>query len=460
MITAELLAKHDRPGPRYTSYPTAVDFTDTFGPDEHADRLRAAARGRPNQALSLYVHLPFCKARCAFCACHVVVARNPRLVTGYLDRVIAEASLVASGLSGRRRVDQMHWGGGTPTAYEPSELKLLHGALEHCFDIAPNAELAVEVDPRVTTIEHIDTLAGLGFNRLSMGVQDLDPEVQALIGRHQTTEQTADLYAAARSAGFRSINLDLIHGLPGQTETTMRQTLDTVLDMRPDRLAVYPFAFVPWMRPHQRRIDETLIPDTLTRLHLFAQTRNALVDAGYRPIGMDHFALPSDDLAVADAAGTLGRTFMGYTPSASAEVVALGTSGISDIDGAYAQNHRRLASYLAAVDSGELPVERGHRLTADDLLRREVITAVMCRWSVDLGEVARRHGVEASTYFSNELTALSEAGGLVDEGLATVDGLQIRLTDQGRPFVRRLAQVFDAHTGRRSTDRPTFSRAL
>lgn len=459
MITAELLERHDRPGPRYTSYPTAVDFTEEFGPDEYARRLAAAA-ARVGEPLSLYVHLPFCRARCSFCACHVVVARDPGVAAGYLERVVAEASLVARHLGERRGLDQLHWGGGTPTSYEPAQMRHLFAALSAEFEILPGAEVAVEVDPRVTTPEHLDTLAELGFDRVSMGVQDLDPEVQRLIGRHQTVDQTVTLFEQARSLGFRSINLDLIHGLPGQDEATMAATLEAVVAMRPDRLAVYPFAFVPWMRPHQRRIDEATVPGTATRLELLAQVRNALIDAGYRAIGMDHFALPGDDLAVADRAGTLGRTFMGYTPTASADVVALGSSGISDIDGAYAQNHRRLASYLQAIDAGMLPIERGYRLDADDLVRRDVITTVMCRWGVDLAEVATRHGIDAPSYFAAELAALSAPDGLVSEGLATVEGVAVALTDLGRPFVRRLAQVFDAHTNRRPADRPTFSKAV
>jgi oxygen-independent coproporphyrinogen III oxidase len=459
VITAELLERHDRPGPRYTSYPTAVDFTEQFGPEDHGERLRAAS-AKGDKPLSLYVHLPFCRARCSFCACHVVVARDPQVALGYLARVIAETTLVAGNLGGRRRLDQLHWGGGTPTSYDPDELRRLHRAIVSEFDLLPGAEAAVEVDPRVTTRAHLEALVDLGFNRISMGVQDLDQEVQRLIGRHQTVAQTIRLFEQARGLGFRSINLDLIHGLPGQDESTMEATLDAVIHMRPDRLAVYPFAYVPWMRPHQRRIHEETIPATAARLELLAQVTNTLSAAGYRAIGMDHFALPEDDLARADDASTLGRNFMGYTPSASSEVVALGTSGISDLEGAYAQNHRRLASYLQAVDEGVLPVERGYRLDADDLLRRDVIISIMCRWGVDLADAAERHAVDATAYFAPEIRALHAPDGLVAEGLATVDGLDVRLTDRGRPFVRRLAQIFDAHTPRRPGDGPTFSRAI
>lgn len=459
MITAEILARHDRPSPRYTSYPTAVDFTDDFGPDDFEECLRRAA-AHPKEPLSMYVHLPFCRSRCSFCACHVVVARDPRVAEAYLDRVIREIPLLAEGLGPRRRLSQLHWGGGTPTSYPPNALERLQRAVRDQFDLLPGAEVAVEVDPRVTTAEHLDSLAGLGFDRLSMGVQDLDPTVQRLIGREQTAEETFRLYEHARSLGFRSINLDLIHGLPGQTLDTMEATLDSVVAMRPDRLAVYSFAFVPWMRPHQRRMDTSNLPTAEVKMALLARVSNRLTAAGYRAIGMDHFALPGDDLAVAAAEGTLGRNFMGYTPSASTEVVAIGTSGISDVAGSYAQGHRRLASYLQEVDAGRHPIERGYRLDADDLLRRDVIMAIMCRWGVDLAAVTQRHGLDAAAYFAAELEALTAPGGLVDEGLATVDDLEVRLTELGHPFVRRLARVFDAHADRRTADGPTFSRAI
>jgi len=458
-VSAKLLARHDRPGPRYTSYPTAVEFSDDFGSEDYGDRLEAAAE-RTDDGLSIYVHLPFCEARCSFCACHVVVTKRPEISEPYVDRIIAEADLVVSRLGDRRRVVQYHWGGGTPTHHPPERLRSLHERLTERVEIDPAAEVAVEVDPRVTTMAHLETLAELGFNRISLGVQDLDPNVQRLIGRDQTRQETEDLYARARRLGFESINFDLIYGLPGQDSTTLDQTLDAVVAMRPDRLAVYSFAFVPWMRPHQKRIDDALLPGTETKFGLLAQVVATLTGAGYRQIGMDHFALPDDELVTAADDGTLTRTFMGYTTKRDTDTVALGTSGISDVDGAYAQNHRRLASYYEMIDNGRLPIERGYRLDRDDRIRRYVITELMCNGVIDLDDAGRRFGFEGGSYFAQELRALQEPGGLAEEGLARVDGAVVRTTGLGNLFVRRLAVLFDVHTARRSGERPMFSRTV
>ncbi len=458
-VTPELLARHDRSGPRYTSYPTAVEFSEDFGPGEYAERLAAAAR-QSDQPLSLYVHLPFCEARCSFCACHVVVAKRPEVSDPYLGRVVAEADLIAERLGDRRRLVQYHWGGGTPTHYTPDVLVELHRGLLQNFELALDAEVAIEVDPRVTTTAHLEALADSGFNRLSLGVQDLDPEVQRLIGRNQTEEQTVALYHEARRLGFKSINLDLIYGLPGQDEDTMERTLDTVLALRPDRLAVYSFAFVPWMRRHQRRLDEALLPGAEEKFALLAGVVAKLTGGGYRQIGMDHFALPEDDLVRSAEAGTLNRNFMGYTTRRNTEVVALGTSGISDVGGSYAQNHRRLASYYQDVDNGRPPIERGYLLDGDDQLRRHVITELMCNGVVDLAEAASRFGFPGSEMFADEVATLLSPGGLVEEGLATVDGSTVGATELGMLFVRRLASVFDVHTARRSDERPVFSKTI
>lgn len=458
-VTPELLRRHDRPGPRYTSYPTAVDFSPDFDASSYESTLRGAAL-RDADPLSLYVHLPFCEARCSFCACHVVITRDPKVASAYVDRVKREAAMVAGLLGERRRLSQYHWGGGTPTHHAPEVLADIHTELVRHFEILPGAELAVEVDPRVTTRAHLELLSDLGFNRLSLGVQDLDPGVQRMIGRNQTLSQTLSLYEDARGLGFHSINFDLIYGLPGQDLGTMSSTLDRVVEMRPDRLAVYSFAFVPWMRPHQKRLDSSLFPDVDLKFGLLAQVVTRLVSAGYHQIGMDHFALPDDELAEAARSGTLNRNFMGYTTQGETEVIALGTSGISDVGAAYAQSHRRLASYYESVDAGVLPTERGYALNADDRIRRWVITQIMCNGKVDLDVCAARFGIDAVTYFTSELSELSEPGGLVDEGMVEMSLPVISTSDVGRLFVRRLATVFDAHTGERPTDRPVFSRTV
>jgi oxygen-independent coproporphyrinogen-3 oxidase len=461
-VTPELLARHDRPGPRYTSYPTAVEFTDAFGPDDHAARLDEAAES-PQERLSLYVHLPFCAARCSFCGCHVVVTRRPEVASPYLGRVIDEAALVADHLGDRRVLGQYHWGGGTPTFHTPDELVALHEALLEHFEMAPEAEVAVEVDPRETTVEHLEALRAVGFNRLSMGVQDVDPGVQDLIGRHQTWEQTVAAHETARRLGFDSVNVDLIYGLPGQDEDSFAATLERIVTLAPDRLAVYSFAHVPHIARHQRRIDTDALPDRDTKFALLANAIETLTNAGYTQIGMDHFARPSDDLAQALDQGTLSRNFMGYTVQRQSDVIALGSSGISDVRGGYAQGHKRLASYYEAVDAGRLPIERGVRLTADDLVRRQVITELMCNGIVDLNDVGARFELRADEYFANELDALAAPGGPVEEGLVDVDGPIVAATPVGRLFIRNVAMVFDAYLSAGPADpgtRPVFSRTV
>jgi oxygen-independent coproporphyrinogen-3 oxidase len=457
-LTPELLGRFDKAGPRYTSYPTAVEFSPSFDPNRYGERLDHAAR-TPTGPLSLYVHLPFCEARCSFCGCHVVVARRESVADAYLGRVIDEAKIIAERLGERRRLVQYHWGGGTPTYYRPEDLERLHRGLLSEFELDPAAEVSLEVDPRVTSRAHLEVLRNLGFNRVSLGVQDLDPRVQDMIGRHQTWDQTRTLYADARDLGYESINMDLIYGLPGQTESTYAETLDRVLELRPDRLAVYSFAYVPWVRPNQKRIDPQTLPDRDLKFALLSMVATGLVSGGYQAIGMDHFALPEDELATAQREGTLTRNFMGYTTKRGTEMVALGSSGISDVAGAYAQNHKRLASYYQAIDAGELPIERGVELTEDDRLRRYVITELMCNGVVRYDDVERRFGIVFGDYFLPELTSLTAAGGLVDEGLVTVLPGAVRATELGSVFIRNVAMTFDAYLAA-TRDGPVFSRTV
>lgn len=457
-LSPELLERHDRPGPRYTSYPTAVEFSEDFTAADHAERLQRL-RMRPDAPVSLYTHLPFCEARCSFCACHVVVTRRRSVADAYLERIEREAEIVAGHIGEGHPLVQYHWGGGTPTYYAPEALARLHRSLTRWFAVHDDAEIAAEVDPRVTTAEHLETMRSLGFNRLSFGVQDLDPDVQRRIGRDQTAAETVALYRTARDLGYGSINLDLIYGLPGQTTDTVAATLDTVVELRPERLAIYSFAYVPWMRPHQKRMGDEDLPDRRLKYELVSMIAGRLTDAGYRAIGMDHFALPADELAVAAESGTLTRNFMGYTTRRSADVVALGTSGISDVSGAYAQNHRRLADYYADVDAGRLPIERGYRLSDDDLVRRHVITELMCNGVVDIVDVERRFGLVFSDAFADELAELAATGGPVDDGMVELSTTAITATDLGRVFIRNVARVFDAHTPTHA-DRPMFSKTI
>jgi oxygen-independent coproporphyrinogen-3 oxidase len=456
--SAALLQQYDRPGPRYTSYPTAVEFSERFDERAYRERLHAAARAA-GEPLSLYVHVPFCEARCTYCGCMTIITRKREVAARYLEYLDREIAMLAAELNGRRRIVQYHWGGGTPTYFPSAQLEQLHASVTKHFDIDPAGEIAIEVDPRVTTPEQLRVLHSLGFNRLSMGVQDFTPEVQAAIGRRQSAALTRDLYDAARAIGFRSINLDLIYGLPLQTPATFAKTLASVIAMRPDRIAVYSYAHVPWLRPHQKGINAADLPDRTTKFELIGAAIDAFGEAGYDAIGMDHFALPDDDLARAARERRLHRNFMGYTTRRAGDMLGVGVSAIGDLDGAFAQNVKKLSTYYDALDAGRFPIERGYALSADDLLRRHVITELMCNFYLDRAETSRRFGVAFDAYFARELAALSAPGGPVEHGFLVIEGNSLEVTDHGRLFVRNICMQFDkylpTHDGR-----PVFSRTI
>jgi len=455
---AALIERYDRPGPRYTSYPTAVEFHDGFGADEYRARLASAATAA-DRPLSLYVHVPFCESRCAYCGCAVVATRKREVAATYLTYLEREIAMLAAALGGRRRVVQYHWGGGTPTYLSLEQIARLDAIVQRHFDISPDAERAIEIDPRVTTRAQITLLRRLGFNRLSFGVQDFSPAVQEAIQRHQTEAETHDLYWAAREAGFESINFDLVYGLPRQTVRSFERTLERVVDMRPDRIAVYSYAHVPWLRPNQKTIDPLDLPDAQVKRQLLGAAIEVFTRAGYDSIGMDHFALPDDELATAARDRRLRRNFMGYTTQSAPDSVAVGMSAIGDVAGAFSQNHKSLARYYEAIDAGRFPVERGYALTDDDRLRRFVIAELMCNFQLDRADVRERFGVELDDYFAAELAALAEPGGPVSDGLLEMHPGGLRVTARGRLFVRNVCMAFDrypaAHQGR-----PVFSRTI
>lgn len=454
-VDAALLQRYDRPGPRYTSYPTAVEFSEGFTDADYARYLGGLPDG---DSLSLYIHLPFCEHRCTFCGCHVVITPHREVADKYLGFVERELELLSRQLPGRRELDQYHWGGGTPTYYTPQEMVRLQGAVGRHFDILPSAEVAVEVDPRVTTREHVDALVELGFNRISMGVQDFTPAVQEAIGRNQGQEETVELYNYCREKGFTSINIDLIYGLPGQTEATFQSNLDAVIGLRPDRVAVYSYAHVPWVRGHQKRIDTELLPSRDAKFALFALAIDAFRGGGYDQIGMDHFALPGDDLATALKARRLHRNFMGYTVQRSPHMVGVGISAIGDVAGAYVQNAKKLSTYYEQLENGRLPVERGYALTDDDLVRRHVITELMCNLYLDLRATESRFGVDFAAYFATELGEL--ASGPVADGFVRVGADAIEVTPLGQLFIRNVCMLFDRHLREKPPERPTFSRTV
>lgn len=457
-ITPELLAQHDRPGPRYTSYPTAVEFHEGVTARDYETRLERA-RERAAEPLSLYLHLPFCDHRCLFCGCHVIVSPHKERALPYLELLAREIDLVADRLGPRRGVSQVHLGGGTPTYFTPSQLQGLLGKLFERFRPVPGAEIAVEVDPRVTTTEHIDTLAGLGFNRMSLGLQDLAPEVQQAVERIQTLEETQSLLRRGRSHGFTGINIDLIYGLPRQTREGFSRTLDAVVALGPDRVAVYSFAYVPWIRAHMRRIDDSTLPDPGEKYGLLATAREKLQEAGYLAIGMDHFARPDDELARARAAGRLRRNFQGYTVLPADEVVGLGISAIGDLGGGYFQNEKKLSAYREALEQGRLPIERGILRSDDDEIRRQVILELMCNGAVDPGAVAERHGIDFDAYFAVDLERLRV---YEKDGFVTIAPDAIRATEIGEAFIRNLAMCFDRYWREKheAEAKPVFSRTI
>ncbi len=456
-VTADLIRRYDKPGPRYTSYPTAVEFHEGVDARVYAEHLRRASAAA-DEPLSLYLHLPFCEERCLYCGCNVVITRKREVEERYLEVLKREIRDVASRLGDRRRVSQYHWGGGTPTYLTPDEMRDLQGHVLTAFELAADAEVAIEIDPRVTTREHLEAIRELGFNRLSMGVQDFDREVQECVHRVQPYAETRDLVERARALGIGSINVDLIYGLPLQRPETFRKTLEQVLEIRPERVAVYSYAHVPWLKVQQRRILEETLPTPDVKLELIASAVSAFRGAGYLAIGMDHFALPEDELGRALVDGTLWRNFMGYTVRHAPDMIACGMSGIGDVAGAYFQHQKKLIRYQRAVEAGELPVERGVVLSDDDKLRRYVITALMCAFRVDYGEVAARFGVDFEAAFGDELEALKA---FEDDGFVRVGEGAIEVLEPGRLFVRNVAMVFDAYLAKqRAASTPRFSRTV
>ena len=459
-LDPQFLARYNLIGPRYTSYPTAPEWSEAIGPEEtrrHWAALREEGAGKP---LSIYLHVPFCLERCAFCACNVIVSPHPERVSeSYLELLEREVELYA-GLIGRERpVVQFHWGGGTPTYLKSDEIRRAHDLVARRFPMAEGVEKSIEVHVTWTSDEQLRTLAELGFNRLSLGVQDFSEATQRAIRRRQTYEQTRHIIELARELGFTGINFDLIYGLPHQTPATFGDTIERVLGLRPDRLAIYNFAFLPGRMHHQRVIDPAALPKGEEKFKILLEAHDHLVGKGYRYIGMDHFALPEDELARAFDEGTMQRNFMGFTTRAGADLLGLGASSIGSVTNLYAQNVKKLTDYRALLEAGRLPVERGMRLSADDLLRRDVIAGLMCRDRVDKREIEARHGVNFDQYFASELERLQP---MIADELLEAHGDALALTFLGRLFVRNIAMVFDAYLNRpkQGKEQVVYSRTL
>lgn len=455
LFRPDLLARYGANGPRYTSYPTALQFRDDFDLDDY--RRAAADPGAAETDLSLYFHIPFCDTVCFYCGCNKVATKNRGRAKPYVQQLVREMEIQAALFDTQRPVSQLHWGGGTPTFLSLDEMSTLMAATRAHFTLLPDseAEYSIEIDPREASAQTIAHLRSLGFNRLSLGVQDFDPLVQQAVNRVQPLELTIDVMNAARANGFESISVDLIYGLPHQNVKSFRRTLDTMLLLAPERISVFGYAHMPQLFKMQRQIDAAALPTPATRLALLKLVVEQLTEAGYVYIGMDHFALPTDELARAQQQRTLHRNFQGYSTRADCDLIGFGASSIGKVGDVYAQNAKDLPGYGAAIDAGRPAISRGVRLSADDRLRRDIITELMCNLELRFDEFEATYGVRFAAAFAPELERLSafEADGLVARSTNRIEVLPA-----GRMFVRNIAMVFDRYLGMQQTER--FSRTI
>jgi len=454
-VSEEFLARYNRPGPRYTSYPTAPVWNDSFQATD-LEQVHAAAEAALTP-VSLYMHLPFCESLCLFCACNVIIQKDKSVALPYFEVLKKELGRVARSVSREREVVQFHWGGGTPTYSSPAQLEDLFGYSKERFRFSPDAEIGIEVDPRVTSREHLLTLRRLGFNRLSMGIQDFHQPVQKAIHRIQPYEITRDLIQSARDLGFDSINVDLIYGLPHQTAETFARTVEQIIELGPDRIALFSYAHVPWLKKQQGAFA-AFLPEGMQKFAIFRVGLLKFLEAGYLYIGMDHFAKPGDELATAQADRTLHRNFQGYTTKAGADLYGMGVTAISGFSDAYAQNHRELRAWEKAVQERGLATMRGYRLSREDRLRREVISRLLCHTVIPKQEINEAFAVDFDEHFADELRRLETPA---EDGLLIISKEEIRATWLGRIFIRNLAMLFDPYLEKQHLDaQPLFSKTL
>jgi oxygen-independent coproporphyrinogen-3 oxidase len=454
-VGEEFVTRYNRPGPRYTSYPTAPVWTDSYGPNDFEEAMQTAEAKR--SPVSLYMHLPFCESLCLFCACNVIIRKDKSVTPPYLNILKKEIDRIASRVSRDRLVVQFHWGGGTPTYLTPEQIEDLFVYTRQRFNFAPDAEIGIEVDPRVTSPAHMETVRKMGFNRLSMGIQDFKEDVQKAIHRIQPYEQTRDLIATARELGFDSINVDLIYGLPYQTAESFAHTVEQIVGLSPDRIAMFSYAHVPWLKKQQGSFVGHL-PEGMKKFDIFRSGLMKFLEAGYLYIGMDHFAKENDELAVSQRNRTLHRNFQGYTTKAGADLYGMGITAISSIQETYAQNHRDLPSWEKAVEERGVATMRGYRLSQDDIIRREVISRLLCHTVIVKDEISKKFGIHFDEYFAPELEHLKMPQ---EDGLVVINDKEIRAAWLGRIFVRNLAMVFDPYLGKQQlAARPLFSKTL
>ncbi|HWT55190.1 MAG TPA: oxygen-independent coproporphyrinogen III oxidase [Rhodocyclaceae bacterium] len=452
----QLLRRFDVSGPRYTSYPTADRFVEAYTADSYTSWLQRRSIGGLAKPLSLYVHIPFCNTICYYCACNKVITKNRARSAKYIDYLCREIAMQAEILGGKPDVIQLHWGGGTPTFLSHDEMRQLMDCIRSHFNLVPNGEYSIELDPRKVDEETVALLAELGFNRMSVGVQDFDPAVQKAVNRIQSAEETALVINAARAQHFKSISVDLIYGLPKQNVISFNHTLDSVLQLGPDRISLYSYAHLPGLVKPQRRINEDELPSPDAKLQILQLAIRRLTQAGYVYIGMDHFAKPEDELAAAQRLGRLHRNFQGYSTHADADLMAFGVSAIGKVGSSYSQNVKTLDEYYDAIDQGHLPILRGIELTADDLLRRSIIQALMCHFELSIESIEIAHLIDFKSYFRAELDDLKA---MEEAGLLKVEPEWITVLPRGRLLVRVIAMVFDRYL-RAERERVRYSKVI
>ncbi len=456
-VDIALLKKYDKAGPRYTSYPTAPYFHEGVDEKVFIKHIHNDNASIVNRDLSLYFHIPFCDTLCYFCGCSMMVTRNQSKIEQYIEYLEKEIILLKQHIDDDRKVIQLHWGGGTPTHLSPSQIRKLGGIIHKYFTFHDHAEVGVEIDPRELTRDHMVALSEVGFNRCSMGIQDFDPKVQKSVNRIQPEGITRDAVNWARELGFKSINLDLMYGLPFQNYKTYSQTIDTVMTMNPDRLAVFNYAHLPNMIKHQQLIKEDWLPSGDQKLELLKLSIEKLNDNGYIYIGMDHFAKPDDELTVAMQNGTLYRNFQGYSTHAGIDMFAIGITSIGMQSDIYVQNYKKLDEYYKAIDDQKLPIMRGVTLNADDQLRREVITELMCNFKLTKTKFEQKYQIEFDSYFAE---ALEQLVSLEQDGLIVLSKNQLTVTDTGRLLIRNIVMNFDYYLMKKHGDKPQFSRTV
>lgn len=453
----DLIRRYDKAGPRYTSYPTAVQFHHGFTETQYREYVQKSHLESPSKSLSLYLHIPFCDTVCFYCACNKIATKDRSLTVPYLRSLYREIALQGQLFSRDRRVTQLHWGGGTPTFIHHTQMQDLVKTIRQYFQLLDDdsGEYSIEIDPRETQHDTIALLRSLGFNRMSLGVQDFDPKVQQAVNRIQSEEETFTVLQTARQEGFKSISIDLIYGLPHQSVESFSKTLDKILTVKPNRLSIFNYAHLPTLFKPQRRINEAELPTSLEKLAILQHTINCLTEAGYVYIGMDHFALPDDELAIAQRHGTLYRNFQGYATQAHCDLIGLGTTSIGKIQDCYSQNVKTLDEYYTYLDAGRLPVWRGIVLNTDDKLRRSVITQLICHFTLDIPPLEQEYNIDFKKYFSNEWSELEQ---LQEDGLLNFDSKKIDILPSGRLLVRNICMIFDLYL--RQNQEQRFSKVI